>query len=90
MEYIAELSPHNAIKRFSTLLGNEDDMIFALPSTVAQALIVVFHWISDGCGFERLTTSANGRLRYKSNFDSLPGRAGGFPIGSIKPIPEHT
>ncbi len=56
------------------------DMIFALPFCMVQTP-VVFHVSFGVVALSGSHTKRTGKLHDKSNSESLPGKAGGFPIG---------
>ena len=83
MKHPAKFSTHDAKERSTPILRDKYDVVFALPFGVTQTAIVL-HGIWVGCAAlvgSQLTP--RGGLPDKSNSESLPGKAGGTPIGSL-------
>ena len=80
-EHLPQMPPQLRIQRLPAALGNEDDMVFALPfacglgsrsSSIDETSFRVL-------GGSQLEVFVDGRLPEMSNFYCLPGRAGGSP-----------
>jgi hypothetical protein len=81
VEHRPKLFAHHPEERPAAILRDKYDMVFALPFCMTQTS-VFFHGSCVVVRFGRLTTAHHGRLHDKSNSESLPGRAGGTPIGN--------
>ncbi len=84
MKHFPKLSAHYAKKRSSSVLRNKYYVVFALPFCVTETLVVL-HGVYLGLfALVGSQPHSHGGLHYKSNSESLPGRAGGSPMGSIE------
>src|ERR1700742_529970 len=79
-EYLPKMLPQLPVQHFPTTLGDEHDMIFALPRRVAQTLELVHRGLLSS----RVLGGSRGKfprwtLPETSNGYCHPGRAGGTP-----------
>ena len=86
VKHPAKFPPHDAKKRLPTVLRDKYNVVFALPFCVTQTLVVLHGSCGSLCALDGSQPHSHGGLPEKSNSESLPRRAGGFPIGSLNAV----
>jgi acetate CoA/acetoacetate CoA-transferase beta subunit len=80
-KHLSEVPPQLRVKRLPAALGNEHNMIFALPLAVASALVLVHRQASFRVrGGSRSEVSAMGDRRKCQTFAASQAEPGGLPV----------